>query len=174
MSSFIELDERGHYIQSDKGYYKTLLSFKQLYTQVSDKFKLSITFFGEIYLCLAHLLITSPNFKMSIYFYKSHSTLTILTKYNIWLIIFHQNTHNPIEFRSVQDVLNKYENIQLDLPSIKDVMSFLDLIPIDEKLLSIKDLFLNENKLKSCLELLMDYDDVNIKPFKLVLPMVII
>jgi len=185
MSVFIKLDpsewfqeETGIHVR-ENGYYETSSSSTSSYKQISDKFKIRVTFNQSLsrssYTIM--FMIKISNFWINFSFYTEYVICEMFDGNIGFKNILYQCSDSKINLNEINSIVDQYQTIQSNLPSLRDIMSFLDLIPDEhsENVRIIKDLFMdgNENERicdwKSGLKLLIDY-----RIEQLILPTIII
>jgi len=190
MSVFIKLDLddwcQGEIdgIDYENGYHEMSSLNDHAYKQISDKFTL-VAVFHQLISSNPYTMIfaiKTSNFVMSFTFRTDYVICEMFDSSDGYKNILCQRSNSKINLREINGIVDQYQTIQSNLPSLGDIMSFLDLIPDSENVRLIKDLFMGENEnenendrnicdWKSGLELMIDYTSSS-KP--LILPMVII
>jgi len=179
MTSFINIDydrlESMDFFRQDIikcGYYCCSTIYYQSYKHVSDKFILNIDFSTDydvhLYICTSHLKIKINHFKLSdsIFIFKYSSRINKIISSQ--RITFTDENISDSFHNDAKIIADTYKDMLSVFPSLKDIMSFLDLIPDKHNSDPIKHML--TNRWKSGLELLIDYN----LSTRLYLPMVII
>jgi len=185
MTTFIKLDPyqydckyrgcgRGH------GYYEASKSNGHSYRHISNQFNMKITFFNpSLYESrVVYFSVLTTHFFITISFSLDLIELKIFDREDYYKNrIFHQTSNELIKLELINEIINYYTNIYKNMPSLDDIMLFLDSIPIEyiDKVSLVKNIFINKNEnivgicdWKSGFELLINYST------PLFLPMVII
>jgi len=182
MTSFITVDyDQLTNMNMKCGYYQCCRIHDHIYRYVSDKFILTVELYGDttyMSISISQLVIfitnvANSNEYIDIYDNNISESTRALLKQN--LISNHEidNKNTSDLFHGcVKSIIDVLKDVLMFLPSLEDIMSFLDLIPDkhSSEILIIKNMFTDPTKWKSGLELLINYNMSTM----LCLPMVII